>query len=66
MYISIWYYITFALMMLMSFLQWQKLKATTIKSSRRQQRRKHQLVTLAFGVSYLVRAGFNTTQYSLG
>lgn len=64
LYMSIMFYLTFGLMMLLSYGQWKKLKS--VKKTQLNQRRKHQLVTLAFGMSYLARAAFNTISSIVG
>ncbi len=58
------YYITFGLMMLLSYGQWKKLKS--VKKTQINQRRKHQMVTIAFGMSYFARAAFNSIQSVVG
>jgi protein-S-isoprenylcysteine O-methyltransferase Ste14 len=52
------YYLTFAMMMWTSYLQWKKIKE--VKQTEQSQRRRHQIITLVFGLSYLVRAFYNT------
>lgn len=54
------YYLNFVLLLLTSLLQWQKYKS--IINTQLSQRRKHTMLTLAFGCSYILRAIYDTLQ----
>jgi hypothetical protein len=52
------FYLTFAFMMLTSWLQWDSFRK--MRRTQTSQRRRHLIITAAFGFSFLLRAIFNT------
>lgn len=54
------YYLTFLLLMFMSYLQWKSLKK--LKKLDEGQRKRHITVTFVYGMGFLIRAVYNTIQ----